>query len=125
MSNSKISLQLCQLLCGKSQKAPHLKHPDNTPTWIKVGIRSENNLYYLKFYGVRMEVLNPTQLHLLKMFSFAKDSKSLEEIRVALMDIFAKRVEKDMDDLWDSGKWDNDKNNAVLNEHLRTPYKTV
>ena len=38
-------------------------------------------------------VLNPTQLHLLKMFSFAKDSKSLEEIRVALTDVFSKRVE--------------------------------
>ena len=43
------------------------------------------------------------------MFSFAKDSESLEEIRVALMDVFAKRVEKDMDNLWDSGKWDNEK----------------
>lgn len=72
-----------------------------------------------------MEVLNPTQLHLLKMFAFAKDSESLEEIRIALMDVFAKRVEKDMDDLWESGKWDNEKNNAVLNEHLRTPYKAV
>lgn len=72
-----------------------------------------------------MEVLNPTQLHLLKMFAFAKDSKSLEEIRAALMEVFAKRVEKDMDCLWDSGKWDNDKNDAVLCEHLRTPYKSV
>ncbi|WP_290731426.1 hypothetical protein [Fibrobacter sp. UBA3629] len=72
-----------------------------------------------------MEVLNPTQLHLLKKFSFAKDSESLEEIRVALMDVFAKRVEKDMDDLWDSGKWDNKKNEAALREHLRTPYKAV
>ncbi|MBP5247833.1 MAG: hypothetical protein J6Z31_08260 [Fibrobacter sp.] len=70
-----------------------------------------------------MEFLNPTQLHLLKMFSFAKDPESLEEIRVALMDVFAKRVEKGMDDLWDSGKWDNEKNEAVLNEHLRTPYR--
>jgi hypothetical protein len=70
-------------------------------------------------------VLNPTQLHLLKMFSFAKDSKSLEEIRVALMDIFAKRVENGMDALWDSGEWNSEKNEEVLNEHLRTPYKSV
>ena len=70
-------------------------------------------------------VLNPTQLHLLKMFSFAKDSKSLEEIRVALMDIFAKRVENGMDALWDSGEWNSEKNEDVLNEHLRTPYKSV
>lgn len=70
-------------------------------------------------------VLNPTQLHLLKMFSFAKDSKALEEIRVALMDVFAKRVEDGMDSLWESGEWDDEKNEAVLNEHLRTPYKNI
>jgi hypothetical protein len=67
--------------------------------------------------------LNPTQLHLLKMFSFAKDSKALAEIRAALMEIFAKRVEDDMDALWESGEWDNEKNENVLKEHLRTPYK--
>ena len=67
--------------------------------------------------------LNPTQLHLLKMFSFAKDSQALAEIRAALMEIFAKRVEDDMDALWESGKWDNEKNENVLKEHLRTPYK--
>ena len=70
-------------------------------------------------------ILNPTQLHLLKMFSFAKDSESLEEIRVALADIFAKRVENGMDALWDSGKWDNKRNEEILNEHLRTPYKNI
>jgi len=68
--------------------------------------------------------LNPTQLHLLKMFSFAKDSKALAEIRTALMEIFAKRVEDDMDALWESGAWDNQKNENILKEHLRTPYKT-
>ena len=67
--------------------------------------------------------LNPTQLHLLKMFSFAKDSKSLSEIQTTLMEIFAKRVEDDMDALWESGAWNNEKNENVLKEHLRTPYK--
>lgn len=67
--------------------------------------------------------LNPTQIHLLKMFSYAKDPKSLEEIRSALMDVFAKRVENDMDALWDSGKWNDEKNENLLKEHLRTPYK--
>ena len=57
------------------------------------------------------------------MFSFAKDSKALAEIRAALMEIFAKRVEDDMDALWESGEWDNEKNENVLKEHLRTPYK--
>jgi predicted nucleic acid-binding protein len=28
-----------------------------------------------------------------------------------------------MDRLWEEGKWDNEKNEAILQEHLRTPYK--
>ena len=35
---------------------------------------------------------------------------------------FAQRVEEDMDKLWDEGLWDQDKNEAILKEHLRTPY---
>ena len=66
--------------------------------------------------------LNPTQLHLLKMFSFAKDEAALEEIKKALASYFAKKVEEDMDELWDSGEWSQEKNEAILKEHLRTPY---
>lgn len=66
--------------------------------------------------------LNPTQLHLLKMFSFSKTEESLENIKDALMHYFAKNVDDAMDLLWDEGKWDNQKNEAVLKEHLRTPY---
>ena len=28
----------------------------------------------------------------------------------------------EVDKLWESGQWDNEKNEAVLQEHLRTPY---
>lgn len=65
---------------------------------------------------------NPVQLHLLKMFSYAKDERSLEEIKKALTAYFAQRVEEDMDKLWDEGLWDQEANEAVLEEHLRTPY---
>ncbi len=67
-------------------------------------------------------VFNPVQLHLLKMFSYAKDEKSLDEIKNALSIYFAQKVEQDMDTLWDEGLWDQEKNEAVLKEHLRTPY---
>ena len=30
---------------------------------------------------------------------------------------------EEMDRLWAEGKWDNEKNEAVLKEHLRTPYR--
>lgn len=67
-------------------------------------------------------VFNPTQIHLLKMFSYAKTQASFEDVKKALSQYFAKRVSDDMDALWDSGEWSMEKNEAILNEHLRTPY---
>ena len=67
-------------------------------------------------------VLNPTQLHLLKMFSFAKTEDDLMEMKKALNAYFAKRVEDEMDALWEQGLWNDEMNEAVLKEHLRTPY---
>ena len=69
---------------------------------------------------MKSEPFNPVQLHLLKMFS--KDERALEEIRKSLTAYFAQRVEEDMDKLWDEGLWDQDKNEAILKEHLRVPY---
>lgn len=67
-------------------------------------------------------VLNSTQLHLLKMFSFAKDESTLLEIKKALSAYFAQKVEEEMDELWEKGEWTQEKNEAILKEHLRTPY---
>ena len=66
---------------------------------------------------------NPTQVHLLKMFSYAKTEDAFNEIKNALSLYFAKRVSDDMDELWDKGEWSYDVNEAILDEHLRTPYK--
>jgi len=67
--------------------------------------------------------LNSTQLHLLEMFSYARTPEAFDEIKKALFSYFADKVESDMDALWDSGEWDNEKNESILNEHLRTEYK--
>ena len=79
-------------------------------------------LVYQKLKNMKSESLNPVQLYLLKMFSYAKDERALEEIRKSLTAYFAQRVERDMDKLWDEGLWDQDKNEAILKEHLRVPY---
>ena len=71
---------------------------------------------------MRDVALNSTQLHLLKMFSFAKNEETLLEIKEALSAYFARKVEEGMDQLWVQGLWDQEKNEAVLTEHLRTPY---
>ena len=66
--------------------------------------------------------LNSTQLHLLKMFSFAKSEDTLCEIKKALSSYFAQKVEEGMDELWEQGIWSQEHNEAILKEHLRTPY---
>ena len=38
-------------------------------------------------------------------------------------DGFSQTAENSMDALWVSGKWNNEKNEEILKEHLRTPYK--
>lgn len=71
---------------------------------------------------MRNAVLNPTQIHLLKMFSYAKSNSDLEEVKSALSQFFAERAERAMDELWENGTWDDQKNEEVLTKHLRTSY---
>lgn len=71
---------------------------------------------------MKATVFNPTQLHLLKMFSYTKSEDALLEIKKALSAYFAQKVEDDMDELWELGEWYQEKNEAILKEHLRTPY---
>ena len=59
-------------------------------------------------------IFNPTQLHLLKMFSYAKNEDSLDEIKKALTAYFSKKVEDEMDELWEIGDWDDKKNESIL-----------
>lgn len=47
--------------------------------------------------------LNPTQLHLLKMFSYARTESALSDIKDALTQYFADKVDEEMDKLWDEG----------------------
>ena len=67
--------------------------------------------------------LNPTQLHLLKMFSFCKTKAAMENIKKALLKYYAEEIDKEMDALWASGEMNDEKQEAFKNGHFRTPYK--
>ena len=58
---------------------------------------------------------NETQLHLLKMFSFTKTEKTLQDLKKQLRDFYVQQVEKE------ASKYSI--NDSVLDEHLRTPYR--
>ena len=67
-------------------------------------------------------VFNPMQLQLLKMFSYVRSDSQMREIKKVLSDYFFNKVEEGMDALWESGEWSEEKNDAIMKEHLRTPY---
>ena len=67
-------------------------------------------------------VFNPMQLQLLRMFSYVRSDSQMQEIKKVLSDYFFNKVEEGMDALWESGEWSEDKNEAIMKEHLRTPY---
>ena len=67
-------------------------------------------------------VFNPMQLQLLRMFSYVRSDSQMREIQKVLSDYFFNKVEEGMDALWESGEWSDEKNEAIMQEHLRTPY---
>ena len=67
--------------------------------------------------------MNAAQLDFLQLLGHIKTEEELDELRQIVCDYLASKIDKEMDQLWAEGKWDNEKNEAVLKEHLRTPYK--
>lgn len=64
--------------------------------------------------------LNPTQLHLLKMFSYTKSETTLDSMKQILVQFYSQQLDDEMERLWDEGLWDEQKNEEILKEHLRT-----
>lgn len=69
------------------------------------------------------KALNEAQLSILRLLGSMKTIEEVDELRQVICDYYARRVDDEVDKLWESGQWDDTKNEAVLNEHLRTPYK--
>ena len=67
--------------------------------------------------------LNPVQLHLLQMFSYAKTKKELTEVKSVLLDFYRKKVDAESDKVWKAKKLTAETMDELLNSHNRTPYK--
>ncbi|MDR2231805.1 MAG: hypothetical protein LBE56_01630 [Tannerella sp.] len=63
--------------------------------------------------------LNPVQLHLLKMLSFTKTEKNLQDLKRILREYYIQQVEKEADQYTAEGKL----GEHLPDEHLRTPYR--
>jgi len=64
---------------------------------------------------IAYQPFNATQLHLLKMFSYTKTEKTLQDLKKLLRDFYIQQVEKE------ANKYPID--DQILNEHLRTKYR--
>ena len=67
--------------------------------------------------------LNAVQLHLLELFSGDMADQELSDIKAILKSYYAKRVDEDMDALWDQKEWNEETVEQWGKEHMRTPYK--
>jgi len=74
---------------------------------------------------MKSTVLNEAQMSILRLLGSMKTVDEVNELRQVICDYYARRVDEEVDKLWKSGKWNDEKNESVLTEHLRTPYRNV
>ena len=67
-------------------------------------------------------VFNPTQLHLLRMFSYNRDEESLNELKDVLFNYYCQKVNEEGKRVWEEKNMSNETMHELLNTHLRTPY---
>jgi hypothetical protein len=65
---------------------------------------------------------SPAQMHLFSLMSRIKTTEGLEQLKEQLAAYYANQVDAEMDKLWDSGEWNDEKLEALRGSHFRTPY---
>ena len=63
-------------------------------------------------------VLNPTQMHWLKLFAFNKSEEYAREVQMVLMHYFQEKLDEESDRLWESGVLDQDRLNEIRHMDL-------
>ena len=71
------------------------------------------------------KILNPSQLHLLRMFAYNKDVESLKVLKEALFDYYCQKMDEESDKWWQENDMTTEKfEDMCSNIHHRTPYIT-
>jgi hypothetical protein len=68
-------------------------------------------------------LLNPVQLHLLRMFSHNRNEENLHELKEVLFDYYCNKVGEEGKRIWKEKNMNNELMHELLNTHVRTPYK--
>jgi hypothetical protein len=68
-------------------------------------------------------LLNPTQLHLLRMFSYNRDEERLLELKEVLFNYYCRKVSEEGRRVWNEKNMSNEMMRELMNTHIRTSYK--
>ena len=66
---------------------------------------------------------SPAPMHLITLMSHIKSSVALDQLKDQLADFYARQIDEDMEKLWESGEWNEQKLQSLQNAHFRTSYK--
>ena len=66
---------------------------------------------------------NPAQIHILNMASRIKTEAGLQRFKEQMATFYAKLIDEEMDELWASGQWNEQKLADLRGAHFRTSYK--
>ena len=72
--------------------------------------------------SVQILNFNNAQRAVLNVVSCLQSEQDLEDLKRTLMKFMNERMQREMDKLWDSGSWSEEKLEAMKTEHLRTSY---
>lgn len=73
--------------------------------------------------GTQVMHFNPAQQTVLNVISCLQSDQDLADLKRTLVEFMNERMQREMDKLWDSGQWSNEKLQQMESEHLRTAYK--
>ncbi len=66
---------------------------------------------------------SPAQQAVLNVISCLQTDEDLADLKRLLVKFINERLQVEMDKLWDSGSWSEEKLHDIASEHLRTTYK--
>lgn len=66
---------------------------------------------------------SPVQQHIFTLVSHINTPKGLVQLRDQLAKFYVSEVDKDMEELWALGQWDEKTLTQLQGSHLRTPYR--
>lgn len=73
---------------------------------------------------MRVTYSDAAQMELFHAIQSIQTEAELKELKLALSHFFARKAQKELEELWDAGVLNQAKLDEIRKQHLRTPYRT-